>query len=58
MSPADVLALVVAIARGFGLAVEDVVAYARQLHPALRMEPLPDLETVDTARAEAVKRTS
>lgn len=56
MSAAAVLDLVVAIARAFGLVVEDVLAFARQSHPVLRAEPLPDLDEVDAARAEALRR--
>jgi len=56
VTAAEVLALVVSIARAFGLAVTDVVAYARQAHPVLRTEALPDVDAVDAARAEAVER--
>lgn len=42
MALSSVLALVIAIARAFGLASDEVVAYAKQLRPELRTEPLPD----------------
>lgn len=57
MSAQAVLVLLAGLAREFGLVVTDVLDWARQQHPALRDEPLPPLDEVDDARADAVQRT-
>ncbi len=57
MTGAEVIALLVALARAFGLVATDVVAWARGMHPSLNDVPLPPLDEVDAARDEALRRT-
>jgi hypothetical protein len=53
VSEAAVTALVVALARAFGLAVEEVLAFVRQRHPELRdPPPAPARDAID-ARVDA-----
>jgi hypothetical protein len=58
VTPAEVVALVAAIARAFGLVVEDVVAFARQTSPVLRQAPRPDGEAAadERVRVELERR--
>jgi hypothetical protein len=55
MSIADVLSLLKFLDDLFSLGGK-LVAAARQTHPELNVEPLPDL-AMDAARDDAVKRT-
>lgn len=57
MTPAAILDLLVAVAQAFGLVAGDVLAFATGKHPELQSAALPTLDTVETARAEAVART-
>lgn len=57
MALSEVLSLVVAIAKAFGLVSDEVVAYAKQIRPALRTDPLPDAAgDMYAARARAQLR--
>ncbi len=56
MTPAEVVALVAAIARAFGLVVDDVLAFARQRAPVLRRAPREDGEATEDARVESALR--
>lgn len=56
MTVAQILEMLRALDRAFGLA-GDLVALAKQNHPELREDPLPALDEVDDARADALART-
>lgn len=48
MSPAAVVALLTELARAFGLAVPEVLRWAREQHPSLCCEPPPgEREAID-----------
>lgn len=52
-----VLEALAIVARGLGVALVDLVAMVRAERPELVSTPLPGLDAVDQARAEAVART-
>ena len=56
MTAGEVTALLQA-AVAAGQAFPTILAWAKQTHPQLRTEPLPELDEVDTAREAALRRS-